>query len=127
MFNNIRIPQTIATLERVLGDLANQPAVLLVNLATADGVPITTSTNGGRVAAASGFLVTAAQQTFAMLSLGETSEVVIYGMQDHFIVCRTFNANGARLILTILFDAPTSYKRMIAQMVRTIQQIMEQE
>jgi predicted regulator of Ras-like GTPase activity (Roadblock/LC7/MglB family) len=127
MFNNIRIPQTMATLEDILAELANQPAVVLVNLATADGVPINMADNSGRISAAAGFLVTAAQQAFAMLSLGETAEVVIYGHNDIFLVSRIFPTNGSRLILSILFDAPTSYKRMVAHTVRSIQQIMEQE
>ena len=117
----------MATLEDILAELANQPAVALVNLATADGVPINTADNSGRISAAAGFLVTAAQQAFAMLSLGETAEVVIYGQNDIFLVSRIFPTNGSRLILSILFDAPTSYKRMVAHTVRSIQQIMEQE
>jgi predicted regulator of Ras-like GTPase activity (Roadblock/LC7/MglB family) len=127
MFNNIRIPQTMAGLEEILAELANQPTVALVSLATADGVAIDTAASAGKMAAAAGFLATAAHQAFAMLGLGESNEVVIYDTDGRFWVSRIFPANGSRLILSVWFDAPTSYKRLLAHSVRAIQQMMEQE
>lgn len=127
MFNNIRVPQTMAALEGILAELGNQPTVALVSLATADGVAIDTAASAGKMAAAAGFLATAAHQAFAMLSLGASHEIVIYGTDDSFWVSRLFPANGSWLILSVWFDAPTSYKRLLAQSVRAIQQMMEHE
>lgn len=126
MFNNIRVPQTIAALGTILADLADQPAVASVSLATADGVAIDTAPMASRTAAAAGFLCTAAQQTFTLLGLGESTEVVIYGPSDLFLVSRLFTIRGSRLVLTVVFNQPISYKRLLAHTIRSIQQMMEQ-
>lgn len=126
MLKNGHVPETARALSKIVTDLQDEPQVLLVSLATADGVPVDmTLHKANQLSAVSGFLLAAAQQACTMLGLAESAEVVIHGQQGQVLVARPFTVAQTRLILTVIFTEETAYRRILNTAVRAVQDVME--
>jgi predicted regulator of Ras-like GTPase activity (Roadblock/LC7/MglB family) len=127
MFLDREVSVTAQRLKSVLDDLNRQPAVQHSILATEDGLPVGPFKNGNSLAAVAGFLAAAARQSGAMLSMTEIEEIVIVLAGGRLLICRRFPAGNTQLLLAVIFSEERTYRRLIDQTIRSIQQAVEKD
>ena len=118
---------TAERLTAILTELQQQPEVKTVVLCTADGLTVNgQTTNMGHISAVGGFLLSAAHLSSSILGHKHCQEVTVQLADNALLVCWPFMAAKTELILTVLFEGKPSYKRLLAQIVREIQQALEE-
>lgn len=126
MLSHGRLSPTVQAIAGILEPLSNDITIETAVLCTEDGLPIhPTNAVGNQMAALAGFMAATAYQAFAMIGLKNNHELLVYQEDGTFLVCRPFVAGKFRLILAIILRPNTPYKRLINQIIKDIQQIME--
>lgn len=126
ILRNRHISKTAKQLGELMEQLSAREDVVLAVLATDDGLAIERGEAAEtQLAAVAGFMRTAAQQSFTMLGLSQTNEIVIRSANNELLICRSFQTSGANLILTIVFTQDIAYKRLVQQTMSAIRQAME--
>lgn len=119
-------PAIANQLEKVISDLEKRPFIETVTLSTADGLAIIqTGNNAERAAAVASLMTTAAKQAQLMLNLDNCDEITLSLQNNNLLVYHPFTAGGTRLILTVLFNQQTTYKRLLAHTSNRIKQMMD--
>lgn len=126
MITDELVSDTARHLSAVLASLQRQPEVQTAVLCTADGLTVNTqATNMSHIAAVGGFLLSAAQQSSAILERKNCQEVIVHLADGACLICWPFTAGETQLILTVLFKQKSAYRRLLAQTVRAIQQAVK--
>ena len=119
-------PAIATQLAKIIGDLEKRPFIKTVTLSTTDGLAIIQTDNKAeRAAAVASLMATAAKQAQLMLDLDTCDEIMLSLQNNNFLVYHPFTAGGTRLILTVLFNKQTTYKRLLTHTSNKIKQIME--
>ena len=121
------VSEAAQRLAAVLVKLQKESEVETAVLCTSDGLPVNgQATNISHMAAVAGFLLSAAQQSTALLGRRGCQEVTVNLADETFLVCWPFIAGKTDLILIVLFKQKSAYKRLLAQTIRSVQQAVEE-
>lgn len=119
-------PAIAKQLTDIIADLEKRPFIQTATLSTTDGLAIIqTDDKAERAAAVASLMTTAAQQAQHMLNLDVCDEIILSLQNNNFLVYHPFTAGGTHLILTILFNQQTAYKRLLRHTSNSIKQIMD--
>ena len=127
MILNGFVSETAQRLSAVLAELQTDEAVETAVLCTSDGLPINgQAANISHIAAVAGFLLSAANQSGALLGRKGCQEVTVHLADETFLVCWPFTAGKTGLILIVLFKQKPAYKRLLTQTIRSVKQAVEE-
>ena len=119
-------PAIAKQLVEIIDDLEKRPFIQTATLSTTDGLTIVqTDDKAERAAAVASLMATAAQQAQLILDLGTFDEIMLSLQNNNFLVYHPFTAGGTRLILTVLFNQQTTYKRLLTHTSNNIKQMMD--
>lgn len=111
----------------IINDLQDQSIVQTAVLCTSDGLPINgQETRINHIAAVAGFLLSSAKQSSSMLGSLECQEVMIEMSNNTVLVCHPFMAGETELILTVLLEQRSAYKRLVLQAIGRIQEAVKE-
>jgi len=113
-------------LAQKMAALHNRQDVDIAVLATEDGLAINTDNPAAhKLAAAAGFTLALTRQASVLLGLAESQEITMETTDGRFLVCVPFSAGFSRLVLAVVFRKKRSYKRLLQQTARALQQTLE--
>ncbi|MCA9959619.1 MAG: roadblock/LC7 domain-containing protein [Anaerolineales bacterium] len=125
MITESLVSKSSQKLQAVLDDLQHQPYVETAVLGTTDGLPVSPQVpEVSHLAAVAGFLLAAAKQSSSMLGRRGCEEVVIQLSAEAILICHPFMSGEMELILTILLQRNTAYKRLAAQTIHAIEEVL---
>jgi predicted regulator of Ras-like GTPase activity (Roadblock/LC7/MglB family) len=111
----------------IINDIQEHALVRTVVLCTSDGLPIHgQDTRINHIAAVAGFLLSSAKQSSGMLGSQECQEVTIEMSNNTILVCHPFMAGETELILTVLLEQKSAYKRLVTQTIGKIQEAVKE-
>lgn len=120
-----RKSQVARQLAELLAELNQRHFINYAVLSSEDGLAIEDgSPTATQLAAVAGFMLVAARQSGAILGFQNGRDVSVQLDPENLLVCRHFAANQSGLILAVIVQAGSPYKRLLGNTIRAVQSLV---